>query len=106
MAVFGGLRGVVLDKLAMEMDVVLFAPPHPGKARWVDGMDKQNGGICWQLVEQALTQPAHLEAGATEALAAMGAGHGDQEPAGFRITDQYRVGGEVFTGGTACRIAM
>ena len=49
-----------------------------GKPIRVDRMDQDDGGICGQVLEHAVFQHPHLNAGAAKALTAMGRG-GDKE---------------------------
>ena len=65
---------VVIDEVAVEVDVVLGHAPRPGEAVRVDGVDQERAGILGQLVGSAVAQPGDLGTRAAMALDAVRAG--------------------------------
>jgi hypothetical protein len=69
-----GVGLVMIDEVAVKVDVVLGHAPRPGKAMRVDGVDQERAGILGQLVGSAVAQPGDLGTGAAMALDAVRAG--------------------------------
>ena len=84
--VIGGIdrmRPRVIDEIAVEIDIVLGHPAHPGEAAGVDGMDQKDRRAAGHLRRQPALQQPHLEPRAAEAFDAMGPRHDDQQALGF-----------------------
>ena len=85
---------IVVDVVAVEIDVVLVDPAQPGKAVRIDGVDDDQGGVSWKFAPLAGEQRANLGARAAESLDAVGRRQGDQQTGGIGRADAHDIGGQ------------
>jgi len=68
----------MVDKIAVQVDIIFIAAPQVGKPVGIDGMNHDEPDIRPQAPANAFLQQSDLDTGTTESLNPMGSGDKDQ----------------------------
>ena len=84
-------RGEIDEEIAVEIDIVLVEPPHPGEAVGVERVDHEHREIRGQARRTVRSEPGNLAGGAAIAFHAMQAGTHYETLGRGRIAEQRGV---------------